>query len=373
MLNRIYFLLFAFLLTTAGYAQDSKSCKDKLKDANRAYDEGRVSEVENLIRNCIKDLERDKQKEAYRLLTLTGLYLDNREMAEQNMQKFLRIEKEYKPVRGVGENSEPPEFVELFDKFYTKPIYLYGLKVGATYSLIQPTLTFSVDNNLEAGNYAPRIGFLIGAMFDLPITDNLHIGAEAFYATRSYSHSDSLLNFAKTTFIENQSLIEIPVYARFLFRNVEKRFRPYVTGGVFGNFLLSSKADVTRNDLIDAAGGNTRSEEIFGVDMSSQRKRLGLGAMLGGGFMLKTKAGLLTVDFRYNLGLTNMVNPAKRGSNSILVNRFGYIDDNMIASPLVFSIGFYIPKYNPRLKKEYRRNIPKKKGKQKKSKRRRKK
>lgn len=372
MLKRIYLLSFVCLFSLAGYAQE-KPCKDKLKDANRAYDEGRVSEVEILIKDCLKDLGKAKQKEAYRLLTLSGLYLDDRDMAEHNMREFLRIEKEYKPVRGRGEGADPPEFVELFDKFYTKPIYLYGLKMGATYSQAQSTTVFSVgpstiNNQVNVGTYTPQIGFLIGAMFDIPLTDNIHFGAEAYYATHRFKHSEKLLDYATVDFVENQAMIEIPLYARYLFRKVDKRFRPFVTAGVFADILMSSKANVTRTDSL----GDIKKEfKLLNESMTPQRKRLGVGAMVGAGFLLKTKAGFLTVDFRYNLGLTNIVNSSKRGSNTPLIYNYGYIDDNMLVSPFNFSIGFFIPKYNPKLKKEFRRDLPKKGKKKRRGKRKR--
>ncbi|WP_299458858.1 porin family protein [uncultured Microscilla sp.] len=369
MLKRIYLLLFACLFAIAGYAQKEKACKDKLKDATRAYDEGRVSEVEILIKDCLKDLDRAKQKEAYRLLTLSGLYLDDRDMAEHNMREFLRIEKEYKPVRGTGENADQPEFVELFDKFHTKPIYLYGLKLGVSYSITQSTMAFSVDDNAKTSTFNPRVGFLIGGMFDIPVTDNLHLGAEAYYATRNYTHTESLLGFTDVVFQENQSMVEVPVYARYLFGNTDKRFRPFVTAGVFADLVLSSTAEVTRTDLI----GDTKKEfKLLGEDMTPQRKKLNFGAMVGAGFLLKTKGGFFTVDFRYNFGLTNIVKTSERGANVPLIYRYGYIDDNMVISPFTFSLGFFIPKYNPRLKKEYRRVVPQKSGNRKRKRRRKK-
>ena len=353
MLKRIYLLSFVCLFSLAGYAQE-KPCKDKLKDANRAYDEGRVSEVEILIKDCLKDLDKAKQKEAYRLLTLSGLYLDDRDMAEHNMREFLRIEKEYKPIRGIGEGADPPEFIELFDKFYTKPIYLYGLKVGATYSQAQATTVYSIaptiiNNKVNVGTYTPQIGFLIGGMFDMPFTDNIHFGVEAYYATHRFKHSEKLLNYATTDFIENQAMVEVPLYVRYLFRKVDKRFRPYLTAGVFADILISSTANVTRSDSL--TGDSKKDYKLLNENMTPQRKRLGVGAMLGTGFMLKTKAGFLTVDFRYNLGLTNIVNTAKREDNTALIFDYGYTDDNMLISPFNFSIGFFIPKYNPKLKK----------------------
>lgn len=360
MLRRIYLLMFACLLSLAGYAQKEKACKDKLKDATRAYDEGRVSEVENLIKDCLKDLDKAKQKEAYRLLTLSGLYLDNQDMAEHNMREFLRIEKEYKPVRGTGEGSDQPEFIELFDKFHTKPIYLYGLKLGVSYSLTQSTMAFSVDDNAKLSQFNPRIGFLIGGMFDVPITDNIHVGVEAYYATRSFQHTESLLNFTNVTFQESQAMVEVPIYLRYLFGNTDKRFRPFLSGGVFADLMLSSKADVTRRDSI----GDTQKEfKLLGEDMTPQRKKINLGAMVGAGFLLKTKGGVFSLDVRYNFGLTNIVKTSARGSNIPLIYRYGYIDDNMVMSPITFSLGFFIPKYNPRLKKEYRRDLPQKRSK----------
>ncbi|OJJ19983.1 hypothetical protein BKI52_16025 [marine bacterium AO1-C] len=362
MRHKIYVLFWVCLFSFSAYSQDRRSyCETKLKEASRAYEEGKINDVRNLLidEDCLKELDKVKRAEAYHLLALSGLYTDNRDMSYKNMEQFIRlsISPKFALNRGKGDGAEAPEFVELYDKFNVKPVYLYGLKLGVTYSLVNPTKIFSVDNNTEAGTYTPRIGFLIGGMFDLPITENLHAGAEAYYATRGFVHTDSILGFAKTEFTERQAIVEIPLYARYIFGTLKSNFRPFVSAGIFGNFLLSANGEVIRNDRVGSGATETRREvERLVVDMGEQRRKIGYGAILGTGFMLTTAAGFFTVDVRYNLGLSNLVNKANRGSNSILVNRYGYIDDNMLMSPISFSVGFYLPKYNPRLKKQYRKS-----------------
>ena len=361
MRHKVYVLFWVCLVSFSAYSQDRRSyCEAKLKEATRAYEEGKINDVRSLLidEDCLKELDKVKRAEAYRLLTMSGLYTDDRAMSYRNMEQFIRlkISPKFALNRGKGDGAEAPEFLELFDKFNVKPVYLYGLKLGVTYSLVHPTKVFSVDNNANVGTYTPRVGFLIGGMFDLPLTENIHAGVEAYYATRSFKFtSDSLLNFARTEFTERQSIVEIPIYARYIFGTLKSNFRPFVSAGMFANFLLSTNADVIRNDLGGSGVTEIRRDvEQITINMADQRRRLGYGAVLGTGFMLKTAAGFFTLDVRYNLGLSNLVNKANRGSNEILVNRYGYIDDDMLMSPISFSVGFYMPKYNPRLKKQYR-------------------
>ncbi len=385
MQRKIYILFWVCLVSLSAYSQDRRSyCEAKLKEATRAYEEGKINDVSRFLidEDCLKELDKNKRAEAYRLLTMSGLYTDNQAMSYKNMEQFIRlkISPKFALNRGKGEGGEAPEFLELYDKFNVKPVYLYGLKLGVTYSLVQPTTVFSVDNNSVPGVYTPRIGFLIGGMFDLPLTENLHAGAEAYYATRGFVHTDSVLNFAQTEFTERQSIIEIPLYARYIFGTLESNFRPFLSAGIFGNFLLSANAEVIRNDRVGSGDTETRREvEKLTVSMAQQRQKIGFGAILGTGFMLKTAAGFFTLDVRYNLGLSNLVNKSNRGIDDILVNRYGYIDDNMLMSPISFSVGFYLPKYNPRLKKQHRKNTSfkkdrnrKKKGKSRKKRRARK-
>lgn len=374
--HKFYLLFLVCIFSFNAFSQNKTKaqCEANLKEAIRAFEEGKINDVRNLLeKECLDQLDKTKRADAHRLLTMSGLYTDDRALAENNMEKFIRLKISPKfELTRKGEGAEEPEFLELYDKFNIKPVYLYGLKLGATYSLVNPTKVYSIDNNSTPGNYSPRIGVLLGGMFDLPLTNNLHAGIEAYYATRGFMHTDSLLNFAQTTFTESQSIVEVPIYARYLFGSLRSNFRPYVSAGVFANFLLSANADIIRSDKVGSGNTETKREvELLNVSMADQRNKLGFGAMLGAGFLLKTAAGFFTFDVRYNMGLSNLVNPANRGNNEILYGRYGYVDDDMVMSPISLSVGFYLPKYNPRLKKQHRRTETIKKGRKKKSRKKR--
>src|SRR6476660_6209424 len=101
-----------------------------LRLAQSIYEQGRLHELPSLP--GLKDSEiikysKSEQVNAYRLLTLANIYLEEPEKADENMLKLLRTEHFYEP----NEQVEPAEFIGLYKTFRTKPVFNIGLKFGA--------------------------------------------------------------------------------------------------------------------------------------------------------------------------------------------------------------------------------------------------
>src|SRR5882757_1957642 len=100
-----------------------------LRLAQSIYEQGRLHEIPSLP--GLKDTEiakysKSNQVDAYRLLTLASIYLEEPEKADENMLKLLRTEHFYEP----NEQVEPAEFIGLYKTFRTKPVFNIGLKFG---------------------------------------------------------------------------------------------------------------------------------------------------------------------------------------------------------------------------------------------------
>ena len=92
----------------------------------------------------------------------------------------------------------------------------------------------------------------------------------------------------------NVNYIEIPLLAKYTFRR-DSSFRPNIFAGPFFAYSLSSE--------LKASVG------IFsaGIDFSSLTHVTDWGAILGAGFAVKTKNGVVTFDARYTRGFTNVI------------------------------------------------------------------
>ncbi len=125
---------------------------------------------------------------------------------------------------------------------------------------------------------------------------------------------------------------------------------PYVNFGATFGYLVGAKALVTRKDNVEGTSQDVPGPEQKIADL---RHKMMYHASIGAGFKLKNviSNGYILVDLRYNIGLRNVVNPANRYSNQELIYNYLYIDNNFTMNSLVFSVGYALPKYKPKIKK----------------------
>lgn len=88
-------------------AQDSN---EVFQDALEAYDNGRFQQVEAILSGKVETLESQNQVQAYRLLSLSCLYMDMPEQAEMYAGKLLRLDPYY---TSYGDN---PRFADILAK-----------------------------------------------------------------------------------------------------------------------------------------------------------------------------------------------------------------------------------------------------------------
>src|SRR6478609_1558916 len=123
----LVFVLVCLIGFNSAFAQQGGA--QTLRLAQSIYEQGRLHELPSLP--GLKDSEiikysKSDQVNAYRLLTLANIYLEEPEKADENMLKLLQTEHFYEP----NEQVEPAEFIGLYKTFRTKPVFNIGLKFG---------------------------------------------------------------------------------------------------------------------------------------------------------------------------------------------------------------------------------------------------
>ncbi|MGD1843756.1 MAG: hypothetical protein ACFB0B_23115, partial [Thermonemataceae bacterium] len=173
-------------------AKAQNLCVTKLKEAQTSYDQGRINEVPELLRGCLEDgFEKNDRIAAYKLLTLTHLYLNENDKAKETMRRFLQLNPEYE----INTAIDPPEFINLYNSFRTKPIFLFGVKAGINRVAINETAYYTVDNiNTNERNYSPAVGFQAGISFDIPLRGNFLLNPELYYRSKQYTYQSLLLD-----------------------------------------------------------------------------------------------------------------------------------------------------------------------------------
>ena len=104
-------LLPAFLIGVLGWCHGAfaqqTSCAQNLRLARATYEQGRLHEVPTYVQSCIQNGSTQEKVEAYKLLCLSYIYLEEPEKADQAMLNILQTDNYFT----VDPASDPAEFV----------------------------------------------------------------------------------------------------------------------------------------------------------------------------------------------------------------------------------------------------------------------
>lgn len=356
--NTIRILLGVLFVINLGFvanAANEKDCAETLKKAQAAYEEGRINEVPTILNECLDvyndqrartgNFDRNQKLEAYYLLSLTYLYLNEEESAEKILLKLLKLEPEYRL-----KNNAPSEFKNLYGNFRVRPVFAFGGKAGGNIMRFNVTKTFSTNNpQSSTETYTSDIGFQVGGAVELPLNKKLGLFLEAYYVGRSYTLTNQLFSYATTTYDETQNWIEVPLGVRYSLGdkyNFSGHLKPYVFAGVSTGLMLKASTQVIRRDRVNA----DVQREVTGtsIPVANLRNKLNIFGLLGGGVELKQGRGYLVLDVRYYMGFSNAVNAKNRYNINELIFKYGHIDNDFKTNNIAISLGYMYPIYKPK-------------------------
>lgn len=161
----------------------------------------------------------------------------------------------------------------------------------------------SDDFKYPGQKYGAKVGFSIGGIADIKISENFYLQPGLYYINKGYSSSfkEDEYKYTQTT---NLHYLEIPVLASYRHSinndiELQGNFGPYIAVGLGGKIKWSEKED---NEELN---GNYPA---FGVDEKESRgdlKRFDFGLSFGAGVTMKEH---YYVGIKYDLGLLNMLN-----------------------------------------------------------------
>jgi hypothetical protein len=166
---------------------------------------------------------------------------------------------------------------------------LYGFKTG---------LYTATTTEIPAGwsNTSFRTGFAGGVYLDYAASDWFSLRPEVLYEMKGFDGTAgrgfSALNF-KGTF----SYIEIPILATYTVQT-SGRAMPYFFFGPSIGINLSANVDIERTDL------RTHQTATGSMDYSDVMSRTEFGLAFGAGCAVKAGPGAITLDGRFDLGLS---------------------------------------------------------------------
>ena len=347
------FLVFFFSLfisiTTSLFAQDQ--CAIALNEAEDRYDQGKLYEIPEIIQSCLSDgFSREEKVRAYRLLTLTYLYLNYYQEADSAYLNLLRLSPEYQ----TNSELDPMEIINHHEKFTTKPIYYLTMgKLGFNFSYSNILLDYSLSQSFnDSDKYSTVLGFHAGFGGEMVLYQNLHLSGEFMISRRILHLTDRHWDFYTTNMDISHTDIELPIALKYNF--FRGKVNPFVLGGVSPSFLVESQIQNITGAYFDFEEG-----EEFPVQPRPEistgkfKNRFNYSLLLGGGINYKIGLNYLVLEARYSIGMLNVTNTKNRWREDFSAGRElkfppGHVDDDFRIDNLSFFVGFVKPLYKPR-------------------------
>jgi hypothetical protein len=333
------FLVVGFIVLVVGKAfAQAPNCSQTLRLATSTYEQGRLHELPGLLDGCLKSGFTSEQKvQAYKLLTLAYIYLEEPEKADASMLLLLQINNEFQ----INEAIDPAEFIALYRTFRTTPLYRIGGKGGA--NIAQPNVASSDNTNDGGSKYKYRLGISAGIAAEIPIRmlklKNLTLNPELYFQIVSfnYTNQDTVHSaFGPRT----QNWISLPISLQYKFG--KSKFNPYVALGVETSYLLSSKS-TGQSTIKSNTGGEQKS-----FDVTPNSNRLNFFGVASVGAKYKIGKGMVVAELRYHQGLRNVTRVNGTYANPFLTWDYHTADAIYKLNYLTLTVGYLVNIYNPK-------------------------
>jgi hypothetical protein len=339
------FLLLMFISCGAClYTKAQSSCTQTLRTARSTYDQGRLHDLPSLLEGCIKNGFTDDEKvEAYKLLTLAYIYLEEPAKADEAMLNLLKTDHYFE----INTATDPAEFIALYKTFRTKPIYRLGINLGV--NLTQPSVTQAIKTNSGTSKYKYRIAFQAGIASEIPLTNHLTLNPSLLFQQKSFSATNEVPRGTDsngkpltntTTGNENQTWVSLPIGVQYLLKS--GRYNPYVLVGVSTDYLLG--ATFALQTVQDDAGIVQERK----LDINPQREKINVSAFLGAGAKMRIFGGYVTADVRYLYGITKVNSEKTAYENESIAFDYNWGDSIFKLNSVTVSVGYIQNIFKPK-------------------------
>lgn len=340
--------LFIYLVFITGVAvaqtQDGPTAAQKLRLARATYEQGRLHEIQGQLNTKVISEMTSKQDkvEAYKILCLSYIYLEEPEKADEAMLNILSTD----PYFEINEAVDPAEFVALYKTFRTNAIYRIGATLGVNGS--QPNVTELINTDGSDGKYRYQFGIQFGASAEMPINrffdKRVTLHADILYQQKKFElateRDQGDGDLSKLTATESQTWVSLPVTAQYNFW--KNKFNPYVALGASADLLLNSSISAVRL----REGATSVEEKKF--DLKAQRNSLNMSLVAALGGKLRVAGGYLIGELRYSYGLTQVNNDATAYDNQDLSLTYGLPNTHFKLNSLSFSLSYVQNIFKPK-------------------------
>jgi len=251
------YLLVCFGLHAQNTLAQTTSCAQTLRLARSTYDQGRLHELPDLLKNCLDNgFTKQEKVEAYKFLALSYTYLEEPEKADEAMLNLLRTDHYFE----INEGVDPAEFVALYKTFRSRPIFSLALKFGPNATLPEVTDNYYIGNGAPGtGKYGQRVGFQLGLSYEKDFfassqskfLKRLTFAPELQYVTRSFNYTAPSVFLSDQTgesvanglAVYKQTWIDLNVLVQYKLN--DWAINPYVSLGPGASYVLNASTQLT--------------------------------------------------------------------------------------------------------------------------------
>jgi hypothetical protein len=359
MLKRLtpYFLL--LLAASQALAQETSSCTQTLRLAQTTYENGRLHLMEEILKKCLDEdgFNQEERRQAYKLLVQSYIYLEEPDAADAAMLKLLSTDQFFRPNPDV----DPAEFVSLYNRFRTDPLFRWGLKLGPAINGQVSLTQWGVGGDSEGtGKFGPVITFSMGLVFEKDFLENkrLTIAPELAYAVRGFQESSTVFDSDVVEsaseqvptnldiVIKRKSFDFNPLVKWWLAKEPEKRdqkVEPYLIGGPGISFLTNATFEDAKLERTSGSGTNTGPS----INIPEMFKPVSLSAIVGGGARIRLSSVFVHLDARFDFGLTKVIDPDGR-TNAETAFDFAWVPNDMKMNMVTINLALMVAQFSPK-------------------------
>lgn len=339
--------------TTLVWSQTTEelSGAQMLRSMRSIYDQGRLHEIPTPLEAAVKrtgrnEFTKSEKVEAYKILILTYIYLEEPAKADAKMIELLRTDKFFEPAP-----SDPVEFATLFKKFRSKPVFSVGITAGSNFSQINVIRHYSMWIGAEGkGEYATKPGIQFILFFEKVVKDKIILNPEISYTQNLFSYTNNNISFQdvgdepssdNAAYDFAQSRLNLNVIGRY--KIGRSKWEPYVGFGPSFGYLINASFSG------EVAMGTQLT--IPTTTVSENYRTMNYTLIAASGFKRKIGGVYFTGNVRYQYGLHNVVKKENRfntGDLTTTLQRGGYIDNDFSLNQFQFNFGLVIPYFKPK-------------------------
>ncbi len=338
-------LILWLVLPRLASAQQSSTCAQQLRLARSIYENGRLHELKDRLSDCLAGTQFTTQErvDAYKLMTLAYIYLEEPAEADKMMLNILRTDPEFEP----NDNIDPAEFVALYKTFRTEPVYRLGVKGGA--NATQPNAHQYVPLNEGSESYSYSFGFQAGIAGEFGVFNNkvtiapeLNFQVKSFKAKNEFFEQDQ-----KTDGTISLSWISLPISVQYplpiRYKSAKPKWVPYVAAGASVDYLVKTVTNLQTTIRY-------QSSVETSTDDKSQYKNFNIAPILSAGVKGRVKKAEVVAELRYNFGVSTIFNKEMLYNSQAEVFGNKFVHGPFSINTLSLSFGYLMNKYIPKKK-----------------------